>query len=321
MRLLRHEHNTTFRVDTNDSTFVLRIHRPGVHGPNTIGSETAWLRALVRDTHLGVPEPVVALDGSTVVVVPPVEGTEPQPAVLFRWQDGSFVGKRITPRHLRQVGALMAGLQRHAAQWARSEEFVRPRVDTLTTAAKKHSIAHNDSASGPRPTPDDAQATIALVDELRSVSDAAVVDRALQIVWATMSELARQPRMAGLIHADLHLENVLFHRGVARAIDFDDCGWGPYLYDLAVTLWELEGRDRYPEFRDALLDEYSRHLALPPSAETHLNALFILRKIQILVWILESRNHASFRDHWFEWAGDEINSITVALQRHESGRL
>ena len=208
--------------------------------------------------------------------------------MLFRWQDGSFVDKRITPRHLRQVGVLLAGLQRHAAQWARSEEFVRPHVDTLTTAAKKHSIAHNDSASGPRPTLDDAEATIALVYELRTVSDAAVVDRALQIVSATMSELARQPGMAGLIHADLHVENVLFHHGLARAIDFDDCGWGPYLYDLAVTLWELEGRDRYPEFRDALLDEYSRHLPLPPSAETHLNALFILRKIQILVWILES---------------------------------
>jgi Ser/Thr protein kinase RdoA (MazF antagonist) len=95
---------------------------------------------------------------------------------------------------------------------------------------------------------------------------------------------------------------------------------GPYLYDLAVTLWELEDRDRYPELRDALLDEYSRHLPLPPSTETHLNALFILRRIQILVWILESRHHASFRDHWAEWAGDEINSITVALQRHESGR-
>jgi Ser/Thr protein kinase RdoA (MazF antagonist) len=78
-----------------------------------------------------------------------------------------------------------------------------------------------------QPTLDDAEATNALVDELRSAADAAVVDRALQIVWATMSEFARQPGMAGLIHADLHVENVLFHRGVARAIDFDDCGWGP----------------------------------------------------------------------------------------------
>jgi Ser/Thr protein kinase RdoA (MazF antagonist) len=209
LRLLRHEHNTTFRVDSNDSTFVLRINRSGVHGPHTIGSEAAWLRALVRDTDSGVPEPVVALDGSLVVLVPPVEGTEPHPAVLFRWQDGSFVDKRITPRHIRQVGILQAGLQRHAAQWARPEEFVRPRVDALTTAAKKHSIAHNDAASGPQPTLADAEATIALVDKLRSASDGAVVDRALQIVWATTSELARQPGAAGLIHADLHLENVL----------------------------------------------------------------------------------------------------------------
>ena len=49
----------------------------------------------------------------------------------------------------------------------------------------------------------------------------------------------------GVIHADYILGNVRFLGRQPGAIDFDDCGWGFVLYDLAVTLSELEGRPRY----------------------------------------------------------------------------
>ena len=315
LRLLRHEHNTTFRVDADGSTFVLRIHRQGVHGPETISSELAWLRALTIDTDLGVPEPVTALDGSPVVLVADADGPEPLAAVLFRWQPGRFVDERLMPRHLRQVAELQAGLQRHAAGWDRPDGFVRPRVDTLTSGAKRRSLAPSGE-SGPHPTADDADACFALVDELLSRRDTAVVERALRVVWATTGGLAASPATSGLIHADLHYENFLFHGGRARAIDFDDCGWGAYLYDLAVTLWELEARDQYAELRDALLEGYAQHLPLPDNHHDLLNALFLLRRVQMLMWILESRHHAAFAD-WDQSARAEVRNIGGALRRFD----
>ena len=108
---------------------------------------------------------------------------------------------------------------------------------------------------------------------------------------------------------------MLFHHGVARAIDFDDCGWGFYLYDLAVTLWELEERYHYPELRDALFDEFSRHLPLPVDHDRHVQALIILRKMQILMWFLESRQHVAFRDNWRRWAQEEVAAVIAAMQR------
>jgi Ser/Thr protein kinase RdoA (MazF antagonist) len=315
LRVLRHEHNTTFRVDTDASTFVLRINRPGVHGEETIASEMAWLRALIRDTDLNVPEPVVASTGIAFVPVRESPDHEPRTTVLLRWQDGRFVDAGLTPRHLRQVAVLLAGLQDHAATWVRPDGFVRPRVDALTTAARRRSIAPDDTPAGTWPAADDAAEAIALVGQLLSSVDASVVGRALDLVEATTTELATRPEAAGLIHGDLHYENFLFHDGAARAIDFDDCGWGLHLYDLAVTLWELEEREQYPRLRDAFLEEYARHRPLPPGHDTHLRALFVLRRIQILMWILESRRHSAFREHWTEWAGDEINAITTALQR------
>ena len=72
--------------------------------------------------------------------------------------------------------------------------------------------------------------------------------------WPTSSTSAGD---AGLIHADLHLGNALFQRGEVKLIDFDDCGTGPRLYELAVALWELRDRPDYPAYRDALLAGYS----------------------------------------------------------------
>ena len=315
LRLLRHEHNTTFRVDADASTFVLRINRPGVHGSATIASEMEWLRALVSETDLGVPEPVLALDGGAVVPILEPGDREARTAALLRWQNGRFVGRRLTTRHLRQVAVLQAGLQHHGATWRPPQGFLRPRVDTLSTAARRRSIASGDAAGTAWPAADDAAATVTFVAELLSSADAAIVARALDVVWATTTELATRPDAAGLIHADLHYENFLFHDGVARAIDFDDCGWGFYLYDVAVTLWELEERENYSRLRDAFLEEYGQHRRLPPNHDAHLRALFLLRRIQMLMWFLESRRHSTFRDRWTRWAGDEIIAITVSLQR------
>ena len=38
---LRHEQNSTFKVELEGGPYVLRISRPGVHEPATIGSEMA----------------------------------------------------------------------------------------------------------------------------------------------------------------------------------------------------------------------------------------------------------------------------------------
>lgn len=294
---------------------MLRINRPGVHTPETIGSEMAWLTALRRHTDLGVPRPVAARDGSMVVVASYPGVPEPRACVLLGWVDGRFVDARLTPGRLRQVGALQGRLHRHAAGWTPPDGFVRPRVDTLTDAGKRDSIARSADASlrSEHPTRDDADRTLRLVADLVSSSDAALCARALEAVWTSTRELAGQPASLGLIHGDLHYANFLFHGGAARAIDFDDCGWGFYLYDLAISLWEMEERPAYRGMREAFLDEYAHSRPLSPGYADHIAAFVNLRRMQIVAWVLESREHATFREDWQVWARQELNAIAAAL--------
>ncbi len=66
------------------------------------------------------------------------------------------------------------------------------------------------------------------------------------------AELGSAADSVGLIDADLHPGSDLFWRDDVRVIDLDDCGFGYWLYDIAVALWELRHQHDYEQFRDAL---------------------------------------------------------------------
>jgi Ser/Thr protein kinase RdoA (MazF antagonist) len=310
---LRHEHNTTFRVDHCGKRFLLRLSRPGTHTVETVESELAWLGALRRDTSLAVPEPVPATDGSLVVVASAPDVPGPRLCVLLRWLEGRFADRRLAPVHLQRVGELTAGLQEHAAAWSPPAGFLRPSVHVLTTEGRTASLTGSAQAAlrGSYPTPDDAERGRELLDPLVSRADASLFERGVDRARTTLDVLGREPGGFGLLHADLHYDNFLFHGDEACAIDFDDCGWGVRLYDLAVTLWELEERPRYPELRDALVTAYARELPLPSDHERHLESLFQLRRLQMLMWVLESREHPSFRGHWQAWARELLDEIAA----------
>lgn len=67
-----------------------------------------------------------------------------------------------------------------------------------------------------------------------------------------------------LVHGDFSDQNVIVAPSGPRIFDFDDCGYGPVLYDVANSLYmvlfdaELNGNhDRYDAFRSPFLDGYA----------------------------------------------------------------
>jgi Ser/Thr protein kinase RdoA (MazF antagonist) len=314
---LGYAENATFRVDTGGARYLLRMNRPRVHTAGTIESEMAWLRALRLDTRLGVPEPVPATDGSLVVSLQDPAVPDPQLCALLRWLDGRLVDKRLAPSQLALVGTLTARLHTHSSSWTPPARFARPRVDVLTDAAKAEALPSAAAAlPGEHPSQDDGGRALEIVESLVSAADAALVGRALELVRATSKELDDSDSF-GLIHGDLHYENVLFLGSEARAIDFDDCGWGHHLYDLAVTLSKLRSRPRYDELQDAFLAAYAAERPLPEGFAIQLQNLFVLRELQILSWILESRERAAFREHWRRWAREVLDWLATSLDALE----
>lgn len=105
--------------------------------------------------------------------------------------------------------------------------------------------------------------------EVFSESDLQTFAAAAEQVIASLHEIEEGKDLA-LIHGDIHQWNDLFHRGEVGIIDFEACGWGYYVCDLATTLYHLGVRADLPILRDALLDGYARVRALPDGYEAHL---------------------------------------------------
>src|SRR5690606_36111260 len=137
-------------------------------------------------------------------------------------------------------------LHEHASTWSDDALAERPSWDAAGLAS---AAGHWGDVLQ---TPDLTASERALLDEVREVVAARLRD------WRDM------PGAFTLIHADLHMGNVVFEDGQAHALDFDDCGLGYVMYDAAVTThgdpdrfaaW-LEGYRSVRPLDDALVDTW-----------------------------------------------------------------
>jgi len=278
LRFIADDENATFRVDATApdgrDRFLLRVHRPARHGRNidpaaAIGSELGWLTALRADTGLLVPAPFRTSGGELTTVAAAPDGPEPRVCSVLRWMDGRIHSAAPRPVHLHRLGGAMARLHNHAGQWRAPAGFVRIRWDWETFFGDTMAYGGINAAD---------------VWDLLPGDQRGRYTRVASSMSRVMTHLGEGADAFGLIHADLHLGNVLFWRGEARVIDFDDCGSGYWLYDIAVALWELRHRDDYEDFRRALIDGYTQHRPLPPGGLTHLDDFIAAREVAFGLW-------------------------------------
>jgi Ser/Thr protein kinase RdoA (MazF antagonist) len=131
-------------------------------------------------------------------------------------------------------------------------------------------------------------------------------------VRRVQEELGSGPDAFGLIHADIHQKNYLFHDGDIRLIDFGDCGWGHYLYDLAVTVSELEGLPDCGALRAALLAGYRQMRDLSPEREALIDIFVMLREVQNLTWFLHERDNPSYQSRTAQ-IGERVSMLERRL--------
>jgi Ser/Thr protein kinase RdoA (MazF antagonist) len=290
LRLQAHRWNTTFRVVApGGDQYLLRIPRASQISLEAARSELLWLDALRKETTLQVPEPVPNKEQSLLTVATCPGVPEPRFCVLFRWIEGRFLHKGLTPSHLFQVGELMARLQDHAAQWQPPIGFTRSRVDNLGALERGPADAFDPAV---------AERAVQSVAAVSTPAAAAVVASAIRKVWTAMEGLGEGPEVFGLMHADLHHRNFLFHRGIAAAIDFEDCGYGHWLYDFAVPLTALRRHPDYRALRQALLMGYRQRRPLAAEHERLIDTLMALRTLQDLLGAIEVKDQATFQGEW-----------------------
>jgi Ser/Thr protein kinase RdoA (MazF antagonist) len=276
--LVLYVHNAMFRVTTPaGEVYALRLQLTQRRKPfEQTRSELRWLSALKRDTPLQVPEPVLSDQG--YITLQPVEDMADEASVvLFRWLEESHATDTFSAEQARQAGQFLGQLHAHSRQYALPTDFVRPRFDW-------------EGLFGPT--------SIYHPGENRAIFTPAQISIFEQVAgWMqrVMAELAGQPGSFGLIHADFLRKNMLFNSQGIAGIDFDDCGFGFYLYDLAPLLLQLRDEPDYEALRGAFLDGYGQVFPLTSADETTLENMIAARLLGSCYWIAANLHNPRIR--------------------------
>jgi Ser/Thr protein kinase RdoA (MazF antagonist) len=286
LTLLCLSENATYALTTPaGQRYVLRLHRPNYHDHSAIASELAWLRALQADG-LQVPVAITGLNGEYIQQAG-ANSADSRWAVLFEWIDGSEPDpQQALDGAFQRLGAINARLHQHARHWQRPTGFQRLTWDHESMlGANGHWGRWQDAPYLDGPGCELISTTLAQVQQ-------------------RMQAYGKGPQRFGLIHADLRLANLLVDDQQTRVIDFDDCGFGWYMHDLAAALSFHEHHTDAPQWIDSWLQGYGR-IAQPDQADLQiLPTLIIQRRLQLLAWTGSHRGTPTVEglgSTWVSW--------------------
>lgn len=261
---LKHGENTTYKItDSNSKTYLLRIHGNGYHSTQAIKEEIAWLKRLAVQTHIIAPEPIKTKKGTWYAHETIETVKEKRNVTVFKWVEGRQILKSVNLKHIQQIAELLHTLHKNTAKTK-----VRHRLHYWTAKG----LAGRHPFIGP-------------MDRIVGLNskEQGVLNSARKIVYTKLSYYEKaNPKKMGLIHADLHFGNFFNHKGMICPIDFDDCGHGFYMYDLAVLIaalfqkvdYKMIPKKKYTHLKHAFLKSYD---SFSPLSQNDLDIIADLR--------------------------------------------
>jgi len=227
---IRHSDNITYKVSTaNSGSFLLRIHVPltlamGSHGCDLdmVNSEVTWMLVLGEETNLVIQKPIRNKSGAFVTRISIDDGTTVN-STLLSWIEGEPYHRDLENEETAyQIGTILATLHNQASRWKIPEGFTRPRRD----------IPYFEKMlNGLKPAVNDGRI---------SVSDYSELSVSISLLIGMIGSLDEIPELHGIMHADTHKGNMLYHEGKIRLIDFSFCAFGNYMFDLGICLSDMK---------------------------------------------------------------------------------
>ena len=302
MEVQQYEDNAVWCITPPDrSSFMARLSVRDGRPAHQQRSEMRWLESLATSRTVAVPEPVTTTSGHYVVPVEVPDHDEPSTLALLHWLPGTAEPPYRQPGVAREMGSATAHLHEHAAT-VPLPEFDRPLWDAETILLNGHALT--DPAAREQLGTDGAAA-------LRKISE---------LITPALQEGSQDDR--GRIHGDLHRENMIAMSGDGiGVIDFDDCGTGHFLLDIATVLSSVHRIARkepgaYEEFARAFLDGYTQVRPLPADSARLLEPYLLLRDAFILNFVTTA---APVNADVASWGPGRIAGIVANMQAYLEG--
>ncbi|MDB6092194.1 MAG: aminoglycoside phosphotransferase [Gammaproteobacteria bacterium] len=276
LTLLKYRENAVFAVVIRDKpTYVLRVHRRGYHSDAALYSELTWMISLA-DQGIPTPRVVPTSNGDILTLVRQPDEVNAYQCDLLSWISGaplgqieerSFGDREFIERAYKQVGRLAARVHAHSAQWHPGESFTRHSWDEAGCLAKPGVWGYFGDL------------------QTLSTAERALLHGAAEVARQRLGAFGRLANRYGLIHGDLVPENVLLDGNQCTLIDFDDCGFGWYVAEIATAVFFQLGTPSFAPALRAMIHGYRQVRALDDGDLDMLDVMLFLRGMALLGWI------------------------------------
>lgn len=280
--------NATYMVknkQTGEKDGVLRISRPGYHTIDELNSEMKWLEQINEYTPLLVANPIKGIDGKNIQTIKASDGNEYY-CVICEFLPGEAPDENNEEKMVKQfkyLGETTAYLHRQTEIWNGTDKLDRIEWDFDTIIGK-------NAAWG------DWRAFQEMTDEERNI-----LSQVEKVIEKHLKRYGKNENNYGLIHADLRLSNILLEGDQIKVIDFDDCGFGWHLHDLASALSFIEEKPIVPKLVNAWLDGYRKVLPFTDTDFEEIDTFIMMRRLQLTAWLASHKESDPVKELSVGW--------------------
>jgi Ser/Thr protein kinase RdoA (MazF antagonist) len=288
VKSINFEYNATLKIEAKDGRlFALRINTNSPRTPENLIAEIAWVRSLAQEGNVLVPEPIENNEGSFYTSIFHEPSQRTLHCVLYSWLYGGELGDEPTVEQMHALGATMAQMHLSSKDFSCPEgsalpSFIDPLWETDDFLLSAKSVLDSHSRE--------------------------LISQALDVIRSEIQKLFSQTQPQ-IIHADLHGWNVMWNDGKVAVFDFDDCGIGLPIQDLATAIYYLDT----PEQDAALKAGYSSIAPLPSFTQREMDTLLLQRRIILLNYLYET-SHVEHRSEIPQYQVETLRRIQVFLR-------
>jgi len=310
IKLITHGDNTVFSVAVPDTflekpdnspylanRLILRIHRANYLSIEAIASELRWLQYLCHDTKLPVPEPIPTLEGQLYTLADAPGICEPRVCSLTKCLHGQPLDT-TSQVEMEEVGRLMGKLHNYAAHWSIPKNFTRPYWNWNGLFGERAGYSNNGAG----------------VWELTPQPYRSFFKDVSEQVKGIMASLGEEADQFGILHGDFWSGNLLVFDQEICPIDFADCGFGYWGYELARFLIDFPRDQDFSLCLDKLLSGYTQIRAFPEQQLPHIRTFVAAHYVTLALWrINRAQEHPSFRSRLEEDLQETVEDVEALL--------
>lgn len=265
---------TNLSPDAITSNYAIRVHRRHYRSDEELIAEAAFVERLVA-SGITVPKQILTTSSEPFLVKPDSQGDEYQIDVQ-EWINGTQPFDDV-------AYAFDGSSTRQADDFFRLGQLAA----TVHQKTRKMDITHHfkrhawdcDGLIGKNAVWGDPLRAFINDDEK------ALIKRALDKITHYLNQYGKSKDNYGPIHADLTPENILIKQdNDLLLIDFDDCGFGWYIFDLTTALTFYQPHPQFTAFEKALFAGYETISPLDEETRKVWPALLLARGMTYLGW-------------------------------------